>query len=96
LNNDGTFTLSEWIYSNGKAQSVSATGTYSVSQNCTLSLTFSSTPSGPGVTFQAPLSFQGILDTPSNSSATAVSPASGGLIIQPQNVTTVIGRFVSQ
>jgi hypothetical protein len=98
LSNDGSFTLTEWVYSNGKAQQVTANGTYTVGQDCTLSLTFTQTPgTGTGVTFQAPASFRGTLNTTaSTSTGGTVNFATGSLIIQPQSVTTAIGRFVSQ
>ena len=98
LNNDGTFSLRQWTYSGGRTQSATATGTYTVGTDCTLALTFSSgTPGGGstgGASFQAPTTFRGILHNTATSGRGA-DAARGSLILQPVNVSTVVGRFVS-
>jgi hypothetical protein len=85
------------IYSGGRTANVRANGTYTVGQDCTLTLTFAPASSTGGSTgsFQAPTSFRGILNSPTVVGRTADS-GRGVLIVQPANVTTVVGRFVAQ
>lgn len=88
LNNDSTFSLSEWIFQNGGVTSFKNGGSYTVAADCSLSLTFNS---GGGTTgsvgsFTAPLLFRGAL----------VNNRGGQLVIQPNSSTTVTGEFFAQ
>jgi hypothetical protein len=98
LNDNGTFTLTEYIYQAGKSQTATATGTYTVSQDCSLQLTFASPATGGSTgsaAFQAPLTFRASLNR-GNSSGRNTSVSSGILSVEPKNVTTVVGTFVAQ
>jgi len=92
--------MREWIYSGGRTTSVAAAGTYTVGQDCTLSLTFGSTgnTSTGGATFQAPTSFRATLDSSSSTGQTGqgTQAGTGSVIIQPVSLNTIIGRFVAQ
>jgi len=92
--NTGSFVMKEWIYSNGSVQAVTANGTYTVSQDCSLQLTFASGGAGGNVSFTAPVTFVGSLNRAAGSGGR--NAASGSLVIQPANVTTVVGKFISQ
>jgi hypothetical protein len=98
LSDNGTFTLTEYIYQAGRSQSATATGTYTVSQDCNLQLTFASPASGGATgsaTFQAPLTFRASLNRP-NSTGRNTNASSGILSVEPKSVTTVVGTFVAQ
>ena len=108
LNSDNSFTLKEWIYSGGKVQAVTTSGTYKVGPDCRLALTFANNTSGTaggttgGVQFQAPSMFtvalsrgDGVTGTRSFGSPSNFG-ASGSLIVTPANVSTVIGTFLPQ
>ncbi len=94
LSDNGSFILSEWVYSNGAATAMTATGTYTVSQDCSLQLAFANTVGAGGTTgaFTAPVTFQGSL----NRTSSGRGAATGALVVQPQNVTTVVGTFIAQ
>jgi hypothetical protein len=97
LSDNGNFVVTEWIYSNGTVQAVTANGTYSVSQDCSLKLTFASGTAGGGnVSFSAPVTFTGTLNRAAGGGGRTTAASSGSLVIQPANVTTVVGRFIAQ
>jgi len=92
LNNDSSFVLTEWTYQNGKAQTFSANGTFTIGTDCSLSLSFAKNNAGGttgavgGGSFVAPLLFRGAL----------VNSSSGLLVVQPDAFTTVTGEFQAQ
>jgi hypothetical protein len=92
--------LKQWTYTGGRVQVATATGTYTVGSDCNLSLTFDSTTSSSGgstgASFQAPSSFRATLNTTPTTTGARTEAGRGALIIQPLNVSTVVGRFVSQ
>jgi len=94
LSDSGTFVVREWIYNNGAVQAVTANGTYTVSSDCRLQLTFASGTAGGGnVSFSAPVTFTGSLN---QAVANGRPTSTGSLVVQPANVTTVVGRFIAQ
>jgi len=72
---------------------VAANGTYTVSQDCSLQLTFANSGGG-NVSFTAPVTFVGSLNQVTGNGGR--NTASGSLVVQPANVTTVVGKFISQ
>src|SRR5205823_9275361 len=90
LSDNGTFVVREWIYSNGSVQGVTANGAYTVSQDCSLQLTFASGSAGGNVSFTAPVTFTGTLNRASGNGGRTTAASSGSLVIQPKNVTTVV------
>jgi hypothetical protein len=91
LNSDGTFSMKQWTFQNGKMQPATATGTYAIGTDCGLSLTFAKPQGGTtgaagSTTFTAPVLFRGAL----------VNPTSGTLVVQPDTLTTVTGQFIQQ
>jgi hypothetical protein len=97
LSPDNTFTITEWVYSNGTAQKLTSGGTYSVGPDCRLQLTFTPNSSNNGgttgsVSFSAPTTFQ--LNNQANAQNNIAGQ--GFLVIQPMNVTTVVGTFIQQ
>jgi len=92
--------MKEWIYNNGGIQTATATGSYTVGQDCRLQLTFSSTgntATGNNSTFQAPTTFLVSLSRIATFGNTGVNtPASGTLIVTPMNLSSVVGTFLPQ
>lgn len=90
LNNDNTFQLKEWLFSNGKVQTLNNVGSYSVSADCSLSLSFASGSGGTtgavGAGLTTPVTFRGAL----------VNSVSGQLVLQPDAQTTLTGQFIAQ
>jgi hypothetical protein len=90
--------MRQWVYSNGTVQAFTAGGTYSVGSDCRLQLTFAPNSSTGGTTgsvsFNTPVTFQAALNNQSN--ALNNVPGEGFLVIQPMNVTTVVGTFIQQ
>jgi len=78
------FQMNEWVFSNGKLQTVNANGSFTVGTDCSIQLTF--TPSTGGATVPAPTSFKGLL----------VNNGSGFVTIQPDTTSTITGNFVAQ
>lgn len=95
---NGEFRLFEWLYTAASVRAVASSGTYSVVADCSLRLTFSQNIDLTGgstgaVNFPAPATLRGTL----NRAATKGEDTSTGiLVIQPSDVTVVLGRFVSQ
>lgn len=78
------FSVTEWSYQNGTVQPLTAAGTYTVGNNCSLQLTFNSSSTGAG--FVAPAAFNGIM----------VNTNSGLISLQTSNNTVVTGQFIAQ
>jgi hypothetical protein len=78
------FQMNEWVFANGKLQTVNGSGSFTVGTDCSIQLTFS--PSTGGTTAPVPTSFKGLL----------VNNGSGFVTIQPDTTSTITGTFVAQ
>jgi len=86
LNGSGAFTLSESLFTVSGVQRSTATGTYAVGGDCSVSLTFSSASGANSSNFTAPSSFRFLMTDASN----------GLLSLQPDNATTLTGTVTAQ
>jgi hypothetical protein len=88
LDGQGSFSLSEWLFTGGSLKPVKATGTYTFGMNCNISLTFNQAASSTGSGGATPAAVQGIL----------VTGSSGLLVFQTDQVAadTVTGQLVGQ
>jgi len=81
LNNDGSFSMRGWTTASGAAQSVSASGSYTINNDCSLRLNF-----GSSTALGTPTSLRGFL----------TSDASGVFSVQADSATTVTGPLILQ
>lgn len=98
LNGNGGFMMKEWIFQNGANTPVTASGSYTVGTDCSLSLSFAAPNLTSGATtgalgsgtkiapVTAPVTFRGAL----------VNSNTGVIIIQPNSFSTITGEFVAQ
>jgi len=85
LDGAGGFTLTQSTYSGTSVQRGNSAGTYAVGQDCSLTLTFSSS-AGSSSNFTAPRSFKVLM----------IDPTTGRLAVQTDANTTLTGLFTAQ
>jgi hypothetical protein len=87
LNGQGGFTLQEWVYQNGIITAATLSGTYTVAQDCSISLTVTppSSTGGPTTAVTVPVTFQAGLVN-----------GTGLLTVLPNAFTTINGNFFVQ
>jgi len=83
---NGQFALSQSLYNSGGIQRSTASGTYTVGTDCSLTLKFSTTPGANSTNFVAPTSFRALM----------VDSGNGLLAIQPDSGTLVTGSLIAQ
>ena len=86
LSGSGTFTMAESLFNASGVTRSTASGTYTVGGDCSVSLTFSKDTGSNSSNFVAPSSFKFLMTDASN----------GLLAIQPDSATTITGTLSSQ
>jgi hypothetical protein len=86
LNGGGNFTMTAFTYSKGGVQTQNASGTYSISPSCAISLTFTNNGSTSSVTGLP--SFTGLL--------TETNGGSGLITLQNSGSTLSTGTIIAQ
>jgi hypothetical protein len=86
VNGNGSFNLSQSTYKTGGVVRSTASGTYTVGADCSVTLKFSTTAGANSSNFAAPSSFRVLM----------VNSSSGMLAIQPDSGTTLTGTLSAQ